>query len=261
MKSPSFQFYPGDWLASQRVQLMTLEEEGAYIRLLCYCWVHGSIPSDPAAISRLIGKGGSTTLVSTIVTMFQADGDKLVHERLESERSKQAEWREKSSLGGKKSAKVRWGGKNRKGGVSTLKTVVTECFQPNGNSSVSSLLSSNLPKVPNGERDLKPTTPEALRVASLFHRRASTEWSEKEISAYKKAKLTAEDLEILEPYYASEQAKGEDGRQRRDLLTFLNNAPGEVDRARAWAAQSPKSNGIHAHRPKLPPPPTAPNGY
>lgn len=105
--SPAFQFYPSDWLSSQRVQLMTLEEEGAYIRLLCYCWNHGSIPNDPEKIARIISKGASTTLATTLATMFQPDGDKLVHERLEAEREKQATWKAKSSEGGKKSAESR----------------------------------------------------------------------------------------------------------------------------------------------------------
>ena len=47
MKSPAFQFYPSDYTSSQRVRLLTLEEEGAYINLLCSCWLHGSIPADP----------------------------------------------------------------------------------------------------------------------------------------------------------------------------------------------------------------------
>lgn len=117
-KSPAFQFYPSDWLGSQRVSLMTLEEEGAYIRLLAYCWRHGSLPADPEAVARLIGKGASTTLASRVLTMFQpplvpplvpplSGGTVLVHDRLEDERSKQLRWSEKSSEGGRKSAQLR----------------------------------------------------------------------------------------------------------------------------------------------------------
>jgi len=117
-KSPAFQFYPSDWLGSQRVSLMTLEEEGAYIRLLAYCWQHGSVPADPEAVARLIGKGASTTLASRVLTMFQpplqaplqpplSGGTVLVHERLEEERGKQLRWSEKSSEGGRKSAELR----------------------------------------------------------------------------------------------------------------------------------------------------------
>lgn len=116
MKSPAFQFYPNDWLGSQRVQMLTLEEEGAYMRLLCFCWQHGSIPSDPVQAARLIGKGGSTTLATVVLAMFQPspEAGRLVHDRLEAERQKQAAWREKSAAGGRKSAE------NRKGGSTTL---------------------------------------------------------------------------------------------------------------------------------------------
>jgi len=154
MASPSFQFYPGDWLKSQRIALMSLEEEGAYIRLLCYCWQYGSIPSDVDRLTFLIGKGGSTTLSTTLSTMFQphpSDSSKLVHDRLDEERKKQAAWREKSSLGGKKSAEAR---KKRKKATKVQPPLVppltpplvpplTPPLVPKGNSSVFSLQSSD----------------------------------------------------------------------------------------------------------------------
>ena len=104
MKAPAFQFYAGDWLSSQRVALMSLEEEGGYIRLLAFCWQHGSIPDDPEKIARLIGKGASTTLATTLATMFEPGGNGLVNRRLEEVRLEQEAWRAKSSEGGKKSA-------------------------------------------------------------------------------------------------------------------------------------------------------------
>jgi len=142
-KSPAFQFYPSDWLGSQRVSMMTLEEEGAYIRLLAYCWQHGSVPADPEAVARLIGKGASTTLASRVLTMFQpplqpplvaplSGGNVLVHERLEEERSKQFKWKEKSSEGGRKSAELR---KSR---------VVQAPLQPLGNITSSSSSTDNI---------------------------------------------------------------------------------------------------------------------
>ena len=103
MKAPEFQFYAGDWLSSQRVALMSLEEEGGYIRLLAFCWQHGSIPDDPERIARLLGKGASTTLA----TMFEPGGNGLVNRRLEEVRLEQLAWRAKSSEGGKKSAEKR----------------------------------------------------------------------------------------------------------------------------------------------------------
>ena len=70
MKAPEFQFYPADWLSSQRVALRCLEEEGAYIRLLSFCWQHGSIPNDPEKMAWLIGKGASTTLATTLARVL-----------------------------------------------------------------------------------------------------------------------------------------------------------------------------------------------
>lgn len=109
VKSPAFQFYPTDWLGSQRVQMLTLEEEGAYIRLLSSCWQHGSIPADPTLAARIVGKGCSTTVARVVQAMFEPSKEegRLVHDRLELERIKQVCWREKSSAGGKKSAELR----------------------------------------------------------------------------------------------------------------------------------------------------------
>lgn len=113
--------------------MMTLEEEGAYCRLLWYCWQHGSIPAEPPLVARLIGKGCTEAIARAILPMFEvvfSDG-RLSHDRLEQERKKQKDWRSKSSKGGKRSAEA------RKGGSTTLQPPL----QPNGNtpSSVSSL--------------------------------------------------------------------------------------------------------------------------
>ena len=90
-KAPAFQFYAGDYLSSSRVTLLTLEEEGAYIRLLCHCWLHGSIPNDPEMIARLIGKGCSTTLASKVAIMFTQRGEVLVSEKMEGVRQARQE--------------------------------------------------------------------------------------------------------------------------------------------------------------------------
>jgi len=138
-KRPAFQFYPGDWLGSQRVSLLTLEEEGAYLRLLASCWQHGSIPSDPEKIARLIGKGASTTLATTLATMFQphpCESASLVHDRLERERDKQDAWAEKSREGGRKSAEKR---QSLKGGSTTVQPPLVGCL-PNGSNQKATLL-------------------------------------------------------------------------------------------------------------------------
>lgn len=108
-KSPSFQFYAAEYLADENVALMTLEEEGAYIRALAYCWREGSIPADEARLSRLL-KGASTTVLRVVQGCFNqspTEPDRLLHGRLELEREKQRIWREKSATGGKKSGETK----------------------------------------------------------------------------------------------------------------------------------------------------------
>jgi uncharacterized protein YdaU (DUF1376 family) len=109
-KSPAFQFYPQDYLSSARVAEMTLEEEGVYIRLLCYCWSSGSIPADSERCARLAGKGCSIEVVTTVQRSFNedpADPERLVHDRLDIERNKQNERREQASMAGRLSGKSR----------------------------------------------------------------------------------------------------------------------------------------------------------
>src|SRR6185312_15516481 len=108
-KAPAFQFYAADYLADEHVQLMTLEEEGVYIRLLAYCWREGSIPADPKALSRLC-KGASPEAISIVTDRFISmdnDAQRLTHPRLNEEREKQENWSQKNAVNGRKSGKAR----------------------------------------------------------------------------------------------------------------------------------------------------------
>lgn len=86
-------------------------------------------------------------------------------------------------------------------------------------------------------KDNLPTSDRAKRIAVLFGRKLTTEWSDKEIQAFKKiAKQPDEDFELVEKLYQSEYEF-----LRHDLQTFLNNFTGEVDKARKW--KTGKLNG------------------
>jgi len=145
-KAPAFMFYPADWLGSQRVSLMTLEEEGAYIRLLSYCWQHGSIPADPVKLARLIGKGASTTLAQEVATMFQppldsgsGTGGVLVHDKLDALKRERETFLEKSRQGGLVSAEMRRKSKQTpSNGQPPLEPPLASRLEPKGNSSSSS---------------------------------------------------------------------------------------------------------------------------
>ena len=120
MKSSGFSFSPSEYLANQQIQMMSLEEEGVYIRLLSYCWQNGSVPKDPEQAARLVGKGASTTVVASVLRMFHAtqNPQELTHFDLQQQKERLTQWKEKSAAGGRKSAAT------RKGGTTTLDSVV-----------------------------------------------------------------------------------------------------------------------------------------
>jgi len=105
-KSPAFQFYAGEYLADENVQLMTLEEEGCYIRMLAYCWREGSIPADHTLLSRLC-KNASDEILTVVERRFEKRGTRLIHLRLELERKKQKNFNKKQRMAGIASGKAR----------------------------------------------------------------------------------------------------------------------------------------------------------
>jgi hypothetical protein len=86
---------------------------------------------------------------------------------------------------------------------------------------------------------MTPTTNEAKRIATLFRRKLTTNWSVKEVKAFKVLMKQGcfndpDDLRLVETYYVFNMKK-EGNYLRKDLYTFLNNFLGEVDRARTWS--------------------------
>ncbi len=189
--------------------MMTLEEEGAYIRLLGHCWLHGSIPSDPEQCARLIGKGGSTTLSTKVLAMFNqpAGEGKVTHDRLEREREKQAVWREKSAQGGKKSAEMR---KTANGGSTTLQPPLVPMGQPNGNSSVFCLQTSvnSCEDAPPGKKRQKklpesePPSPPDPRHTEFVTTYAAA-WKERNPSSYD---VQGKDVKALQDFLKKRQS-------------------------------------------------------
>ena len=120
MKASGFSFSPSEYLANQQIQMMSLEEEGVYIRLLSYCWQNGSVPKDPEQAARLVGKGASTTVVASVLRSFHAtqNPQELTHFDLQQQKERLTQWKEKSAAGGRKSAAT------RKGGSTTLDAVL-----------------------------------------------------------------------------------------------------------------------------------------
>jgi uncharacterized protein YdaU (DUF1376 family) len=158
-KSPAFQFYVNDWLSSPSISMMTPCHEGAYIRLLCYDWASDGIPDDDDALAMLsrLGEGwfkGGSAVVRKCFNQHPTKSGFLTNIRLQKEREKQRIWREKSSMGGKKSGQTRAKQQSKSKGGSTK---AQPTGQPNSNSSSSSSSLFNTPIVPKGTVEEKFT--------------------------------------------------------------------------------------------------------
>lgn len=106
-KSPAFSFYPDAWVLGTIG--LTFEQQGVYLRMLCYQWAAG--PSPLSAYVHACGGmlGASAEHVASIcsaiaATKFERDGDLYFNARLEEERDKQRARSNKA----KAAAKGRW---------------------------------------------------------------------------------------------------------------------------------------------------------
>ncbi len=106
-KSPAFQFYPKDFLSDENVRVMSLQECGAYIRLIALCWIEGTLPVDTERLARLVGVPLATfrKIWPALDPCFRAhptNSDRLIHPRLEREREKQENFRRRQSDNGRR---------------------------------------------------------------------------------------------------------------------------------------------------------------
>lgn len=120
-KAPWFPFYPHDFLADPLVLLMTNEERGAYVLLLCHAWdppkwggeraTLGSLPNDPMLLAALSGCGQERwgEISEHVLRPFKVseDGRFLVQKRLTAEAEAMEQRRIAASEAGKRSAQAR----------------------------------------------------------------------------------------------------------------------------------------------------------
>ena len=108
--SPAFQFYHRDFKTDPLVELMSFEQRGIYVWLLCSCWEAGSIPDDVAGLARICGLTykAMLRLWPGIAPCFTSSGSgRLVQKRLEQERARQSDFREAQRLKGLASGRAR----------------------------------------------------------------------------------------------------------------------------------------------------------
>lgn len=117
-KSPAFQFYPKDFLTDSKVICMTSEQRGYYITLLCIDWLEdGFYPEDILKLAGYDWHHADGTLrddseevrrvLEGCFVLHRSNPAKVTNPRLQKERERQSEWREKCARGGRKSGKVR----------------------------------------------------------------------------------------------------------------------------------------------------------
>jgi uncharacterized protein YdaU (DUF1376 family) len=101
---PAFQLYAGDWLSSTLG--MPREIKGLYIDLLCWSWLNGPLPDDPAWRFRMIGgsKIAAAALWKTMRRHWKKTAHGWINPRLERQRAIQEAW----SIRGKTAAAARW---------------------------------------------------------------------------------------------------------------------------------------------------------
>jgi len=105
-----FPFNVEKYLSDINVQLMSIEEEGVYIRLLAICWKENGIPNDKFKLQRLC-KGVQIEAIENVMKLFILKGEdqsKLTHKRLEQEKTKASGISVIKSEAGKEGAKKRW---------------------------------------------------------------------------------------------------------------------------------------------------------
>lgn len=97
---PAFQFYASDFVGG--TMGFTAEQTGAYILLLCYQWMNGSVPDDDEAIAA-VGRC-SRLAVAVLRRKFVAapDGYGLINVRLEEVRLAQNQFLSKQAESGRK---------------------------------------------------------------------------------------------------------------------------------------------------------------
>lgn len=112
MKSPAFQFYTKDWLSSRNVRMMTPEQRGWYIQLLCEAWEseeQGTLPDDEELLKKLAGANDPiATLWQPVMACFKRCDGVLLNQRLVNEKIKQENYAKHQSEAGKKGAQRRW---------------------------------------------------------------------------------------------------------------------------------------------------------
>ncbi len=229
-KSPAFQFYPKDFIMDDKVAVMNLEQIGAYIKLLCYCWNNNGLPTDEEELKEMCGNPENWEKIwKKVGRCFYENNGKLYNKRLDKEREKQKFWKEKSKEGGIKSGKTRREKARTKGGSNKTKGGSRK-HEPNTNHSVSSSPSSSSSSIPSsvsnkrvGSGAKKAPDPPHLRIKFNFKKK---QWQGIIDEDLERCKKTFPDVDIeyhiftkMVDWIITNPRKG----RKKNYARFINN--------------------------------------
>lgn len=128
-KSPAFQFYPDNFVSGAPAFMKPIETH-VYMWLLCLEWTRNGFAYDEASLASWCRVSPSQFRAAwpKVAESFELRDGRYYNARLDMERAKQAEWREKSAKGGRRSGEAR-----SKGGSTTLEPGTGATVEPNAN--------------------------------------------------------------------------------------------------------------------------------
>ena len=105
-ESPAFQFYPKDWLTSERTRVMGAEARGYYMDLLSYAWLKKGLPTALRDLAVLLSvpRSKMQRLWVVLGPSWVEHQGRLINTRQEEEREKQNLYRQRQ----KDAANKRW---------------------------------------------------------------------------------------------------------------------------------------------------------
>jgi uncharacterized protein YdaU (DUF1376 family) len=125
MKSPSFQFYPKQWLGDDNVLLMDWAARGMHVHLMCIAWQQDppcTLPDDDSIIRKWCGNPKQwSKLRLQILRSWKSMGGRWVQEGLLREFEKQ----QKYSDSRRQAAEARW---KKDDAYASWYAFHTECF-------------------------------------------------------------------------------------------------------------------------------------
>ena len=112
-KRPYMPFYGREFYQDENVMLMTLEQEGAFKRLLWNCWQEGSIPSDLAKLAAICKNTPLKIFEKRIwpalkVCFTPTEDGRLINNKIERVRQESQKYRDGQSERGRLGAEKRW---------------------------------------------------------------------------------------------------------------------------------------------------------